>query len=460
MRALPALAAPRWLPRLLWALVAAVGEGRPQPELPQDAGCGTAVETLTGPCSFEFVRTHAGNGSLDGLPAACAELVQRAAIVPSAYSGTCLPGALFAVLRRALEVLKLSHDRGCHASVALALEVEHYYSQAMRLWPRKMPPRWVARWDLERWQDEVYIYFERGAAHESLMTHCFESLRQRFRAGALPWALENLPNQSWEMPHSTLVRNLLLADLPAWIAHLGPGGAGDRCHTAVPTRLACGMSFHSMQGQDLWVLSNIAARLPRGRGFFLEVGGHHPETLSNTLMLEKAAGWDGVCIEPFPRGDWSQRRAVLLQAAVGPESNWLPFFRPGHMWGGLLMSLNRSERDDMWKYLKDPQLTVVDVKTQSLATLLGSARPGGKEVPSVIHFVSIDTEGSELEILRGFPFEKYLPLSFTIEHHFKEPKRTQTQEFLQRRGYLLDRTIEHDDFFLLRGFERFLEQEA
>mmetsp|Transcript_15770 Transcript_15770/g.45226 ORF Transcript_15770/g.45226 Transcript_15770/m.45226 type:complete len:115 (+) Transcript_15770:1487-1831(+) len=114
----------------------------------------------------------------------------------------------------------------------------------------------------------------------------------------------------------------------------------------------------------------------------------------------------------------------------------------------------------MWSVLKEPYLKVVDVKTQSLGSILGSARHSGYVVPRVIHYVSLDTEGSELEILREFPFESYLPLSFTIEHHFQEPKRSQTIEFLQRRGYVLDRTVEIDDFFLLAGYERLLGAEA
>ena len=33
-------------------------------------------------------------------------------------------------------------------------------------------------------------------------------------------------------------------------------------------------------------------------------------------------------------------------------------------------------------------------------------------------YISIDTEGSEYEILKGFDFKKYDPVCFTIEHNF------------------------------------------
>ena len=35
-------------------------------------------------------------------------------------------------------------------------------------------------------------------------------------------------------------------------------------------------------------------------------------------------------------------------------------------------------------------------------------------------YISIDTEGSEYEILKNFNFKKYRPLVFTIEHNFIE----------------------------------------
>ena len=35
-------------------------------------------------------------------------------------------------------------------------------------------------------------------------------------------------------------------------------------------------------------------------------------------------------------------------------------------------------------------------------------------------YISIDTEGSEFEILKAFNFEKFRPIVFTIEHNFTD----------------------------------------
>ena len=55
------------------------------------------------------------------------------------------------------------------------------------------------------------------------------------------------------------------------------------------------------------------------------------------------------------------------------------------------------------------------VKTISLNDII--EKKFNSKIPS---YISIDTEGSEYEILKNFNFKKYRPLVFTIEHNFTE----------------------------------------
>jgi len=211
-----------------------------------------------------------------------------------------------------------------------------------------------------------------------------------------------------------------------------------------------GVCSRSQIGQDLWVLYRFAGI---AKGFYLEIGANHPETLSNTYLLEKALHWDGVCVEPFPQGDWSTRKAELVQVAVGPDGGKLKFVAPGHVLGGLVdhVDLPRVQRD-----VPKEQQAVVEVETRTLQTILQKGQHEGNSVPQVIHYCSLDTEGSEFDILKGFPFDKCKLLSLTVEHNFREPTRSQIRQLLEGQGFALDVTVEHDDFFLLNDYRKYL----
>ena len=50
-------------------------------------------------------------------------------------------------------------------------------------------------------------------------------------------------------------------------------------------------------------------------------------------------------------------------------------------------------------------------------------------------FLSIDTEGSEYEILNSLDFEKYRPVVFTIEHYFTNLE-SKIDELMSSNGYV------------------------
>jgi hypothetical protein len=67
--------------------------------------------------------------------------------------------------------------------------------------------------------------------------------------------------------------------------------------------------------------------------------------------------------------------------------------------------------------------------------------------PPVIDYWSLDTEGSELAILKSFPFDEYTFRVLTVEHNWL-PIRHEINAFLQSRGYLRIATIEIDDCYV------------
>jgi hypothetical protein len=67
----------------------------------------------------------------------------------------------------------------------------------------------------------------------------------------------------------------------------------------------------------------------------------------------------------------------------------------------------------------------------------------------VVDYISVDTEGSELEILTSFPFGSFRVKSLSVEHNFT-PQRGEIQSLLERNGFFrLARSLDYfDDIYL------------
>src|SRR5437764_156341 len=89
------------------------------------------------------------------------------------------------------------------------------------------------------------------------------------------------------------------------------------------------------------------------------------------------------------------------------------------------------------------------VETVSLNHLLAH-----HSAPKAIDYLSIDTEGSELEILSRFDFTHYNIGVITIENGFNSARRQLVFELLNARGY--DRIFEYlsifDDWYVKRDY--------
>ncbi len=62
--------------------------------------------------------------------------------------------------------------------------------------------------------------------------------------------------------------------------------------------------------------------------------------------------------------------------------------------------------------------------------------------------MSMDTEGSELEILNSFDFQKYTFGLIDVEHNYTEPKRSEIKKLLEANGYLYKGENNWDDMYV------------
>lgn len=182
--------------------------------------------------------------------------------------------------------------------------------------------------------------------------------------------------------------------------------------------------YKSQVGQDQWVHSVLGDK--RG-GYFVELGASDGVDLSNTYFFEKQLGWNGICIEPNPtfHADLEKNRSSNIShyCASDRDNHELEFALCGHT-SGTLVTAGPFTRSS----------TIVKVKTQTLASIFSFF-----EAPPVIDYLSLDVEGHELEVLKGFPFDKYKFNCITVEHnepHTGPGMQRALRELLVAHGYV------------------------
>jgi FkbM family methyltransferase len=199
----------------------------------------------------------------------------------------------------------------------------------------------------------------------------------------------------------------------------------------------------SQNRQDLFVLSELNFKRD---GFFVEFGAAGGVEDSNTYLLEEAFGWRGILAEPartFHERLRASRRAQISTKCVWSESGKQLTFNEAP-WA-YLSTVESFSASDSWAAQRKSGRTY-DVATISLADLLAEFA-----APAEIDYLSIDTEGSELEILESFDFTKYRISVITCEHNFT-PDREKIRVLLERHGYVRKREqlSRYDDWYVHR----------
>ena len=170
---------------------------------------------------------------------------------------------------------------------------------------------------------------------------------------------------------------------------------------------------------------------------FFEFGATNGIDLSNSYILEKFLNWKGALSEPSPQwqNELKKNRPytnIITDCIWSHSDEELDFFVSDI---GVLSSLNafkESDKDSMPGNTKAriKKGKIVSVKTISLNNVI--EKKFKFKTPS---YISIDTEGSEYEILKTFDFKKFRPVVFTIEHNFTELE-LKIDELMKRNGYI------------------------
>ena len=86
---------------------------------------------------------------------------------------------------------------------------------------------------------------------------------------------------------------------------------------------------------------------------------------------------------------------------------------------------------------------VVSISTRTLVSILDEYG-----APNDIDFLSLDTEGSEFEVIRDFAFDKYSFKVIINEHNFVDENRMAVRGLLLSNGYSMHCELGHDDVYV------------
>ena len=190
---------------------------------------------------------------------------------------------------------------------------------------------------------------------------------------------------------------------------------------------------YSQEGEDM-IYRSFYENRKHHKGFYVDVGAHHPFRFSNTLHFYQK-GWKGINIEPTPSAkklfDVFRKRDINLNIGISRDGKTLPFYCFNEP------ALNSFSKDiaDSKAATKYWVTGVIPVETLPLARVLDTYLPPAQ----VIDLMNIDAEGFDLEVLESNNWEKYAPLFIMVEASLDltHPASSPVYCFLTEKNYEL-----------------------
>lgn len=216
------------------------------------------------------------------------------------------------------------------------------------------------------------------------------------------------------------------------------------------------IEYFSQCGQDKFL--NEVLFNGKKDGVFLDIGANDGVSFSNSYFFEKVLGWKGICFEPLKTAFEKLeqcRSSVNINACAADEDKmdcFLSISGYGEMLSGLKSKYDERhlQRIAETVQLHGGSIEDVEVRCYDINKILE------KYGYQSIDFISIDTEGNELEILKAINFDKIHVKVITVENNFKTPD---FKAFLSTRGFEKIKTLEADEVYVNKNdfsfFKRF-----
>jgi FkbM family methyltransferase len=206
---------------------------------------------------------------------------------------------------------------------------------------------------------------------------------------------------------------------------------------------------NSQLRQDLLVLWLLDFKR---NGVFIEFGATDGIDLSNTFLLENKFNWTGVLAEPATI--WHKelrvnRKCTIDTHAISSSTGELiDFLEADNAVYSVIEKFETTQRDVGYR-------KKYTVTTKTLLDLIEE-----NHLPKIIDYISIDTEGSEFDILEVFNFDKYLFRVITVEHS-NQTEKEKIYDLLTSKGYIqiFGNVSNFDDWYIQPNLVNFVLRE-
>ena len=192
---------------------------------------------------------------------------------------------------------------------------------------------------------------------------------------------------------------------------------------------------YAMDGEDT-AINVFNKKLEKG--FYVDIGAHHPIQRNNTHLLFKK-GWEGINIDvnkfSIDLFNFLRPEDLNLQIAVSDKEGEISFF-----YQKKFSQLNTTDKG-IAKENFQGNFQEKKVKCQTIQNILDNSKYKNKK----IDFLNIDVEGAEMKVLNTLNFETYDPSLICVEilgyrdiqsqQREKEIKNNEIYKFLVKQGY-------------------------
>lgn len=190
-----------------------------------------------------------------------------------------------------------------------------------------------------------------------------------------------------------------------------------------------GKKHYSLEGEDI-ILNNL---LPSKRGFYIDIGAHHPLRFSNTYLLYKR-GWKGINIDALPGSmklfELYRSRDLNLEIGIGAHRAVLDYYQFDEP------AVNTFSEKLAKENVKQGYTRVrkTRVRVFPLKDILKQYRV------KKIDVLTIDVEGLDLEVLKSNNWSLYRPQVVIVEDagfKFENIHMSKIYKYMQNNGYHL-----------------------